>query len=166
VQDGERWFALCDDEFREVTVEVHVVVDGLLDQEGERTGREVIPPCGGNVLLRGIPGFSPTAVRPAKQLDDGSFALGDQRLSFTSDEASAVIVNRKTGERRQVGTVDAESGGTPQVLFAGDLDGDGKLDFIASYSDHYNASALHLFLSSASDDWAPREVHEHRDTGC
>lgn len=166
VKDGERWFALCDGSFREVPVEVQVVVDGLLDVEGERTGREVIPPCGGSVLLKGIPGFSPASVRPAKQLEDGSFALGAQRMSLTHDNADVVLVNGKSDERRRVGVVDGDGGMTPQVLFAGDLDGDAKLDFIASYSDHYNVSALHLFLSSASDDWAPREVHEHRDTGC
>lgn len=165
-KDGEEWFALCDGKFRAVKVSVRPVLDALLDEEGgAMTGRAVGAPCEASVLLKGIHGFSPKDVRFARQHDDGSFALGGQRIALRNEQGHAVFVDVKTKKRQRLGPFDAE-GGEPVVVFAGDLDGDGHLDFIANYSEHYNVSALHLFLSSAADGWAPREVHEHRDTGC
>lgn len=166
VKDGEAWFALCEGKFRRVTVRVATVRDELLDEEGEMTGREVTAPCEASVLLTGVPGFSPDRVRVARAHDDGSFSLGAQHLALRGEPGQAVVVDMKIGQKVPIGGLDLNEGGQPTVLFAGDLDGDGKLDFIASYSEHYNVSALHLLLSSASDGWAPREVYEHRDTGC
>ena len=42
--------------------------------------------------------------------------------------------------------------GSPQLLFAGDLDGDGRLDLILDLSDHYNKSLPTLLLSSEAAD--------------
>lgn len=167
-QDGEKWFALCGDDFRAVTVEVRAVRDELLDAPREEaTGREISVPCEAELLLKGIRGFSPDKVRRAALRDDGSFALGSERIALQSEKGHAVFVDVTSGKRQTLGAYDNEGSDTPpHVLFAGDLDGDGKLDFIASYSEHYNVRALHLFLSSAADGWAPKEVYEHRDTGC
>ncbi len=167
-KDGERWFARCEGRFRPVTVSVRRVRDELLDSpEDAPSGREVSVPCQADVLLKGIRGFRPEAVRSAERRDDGSFVLGQQHMAFRSEQGQAVLVDIESGKRQPVGEYDDEGGGgDPHVLFAGDLDGDGALDFIANYSDHYNVSALHLFLSSAAKGWAPKEVYEHRDTGC
>jgi len=38
----------------------------------------------------------------------------------------------------------------PLLLWAGDLDGDGRLDLLLDVSDHYNVQAFKLFLSSGA----------------
>ncbi len=42
----------------------------------------------------------------------------------------------------------------PSLLWAGDLDRDGKLDLIIDQADHYNVTALALYLSSKARDGA------------
>jgi hypothetical protein len=55
----------------------------------------------------------------------------------------------------------------PHVLFAGDLDRDGRLDLLFETSDHYNLSRPTLFLSSAArPSEFLRRVSEHRTVGC
>ncbi|MBD0404989.1 hypothetical protein [Flammeovirga sp. EKP202] len=39
----------------------------------------------------------------------------------------------------------------PDILWVGDIDNDGKLDFLFDLSSHYNATSLNLFLSSLAD---------------
>lgn len=54
-----------------------------------------------------------------------------------------------------------------QLLFAGDLDGDGRLDLIYDTSDHYNVSRPTLFLSSHAIHGALLgEVAHQVATGC
>ena len=53
------------------------------------------------------------------------------------------------------------------LLWAGDLDGDGRLDLYMNLSTHYNVSARRLFLSSAAASGAlVREVAVFQTTGC
>lgn len=53
------------------------------------------------------------------------------------------------------------------LLWAGDLDGDGKLDFYADVSDHYNSSMPTLFLSSeAKKGKLVKDVAGIRTVGC
>lgn len=57
--------------------------------------------------------------------------------------------------------------GKQRLLFAGDLDRDGKLDLIFDTSDHYNQSRPTLFLSTGALDGAPLgEAAHHEATGC
>lgn len=57
--------------------------------------------------------------------------------------------------------------GVQQLLFAGDLDRDGRLDLIFDTSDHYNKSRPTLFLSTGAAGGAPlREVAHHESVGC
>lgn len=54
-----------------------------------------------------------------------------------------------------------------QLLFAGDLDGDGRLDLIYDTSDHYNVSSPTLFLSTEATPGALLgEVAHQVATGC
>ncbi len=56
---------------------------------------------------------------------------------------------------------------TPHVIFAGDLDRDGRLDLIFDTSDHYNLSHPVLFLSGAAEgDELLHAVAEHDAVGC
>jgi hypothetical protein len=55
----------------------------------------------------------------------------------------------------------------PQLLFAGDLDRDGRLDLLIDTTDHYNVSKPTLFLSSAAYKGVfLRRVSEHVAVGC
>lgn len=55
----------------------------------------------------------------------------------------------------------------PNVIFAGDLDHDGRLDLIFDTTDHYNLSRPTLFLSSAADrGMLVRAVATHAALGC
>jgi hypothetical protein len=56
---------------------------------------------------------------------------------------------------------------SPHILFAGDLDRDGKLDLLFDTSDHYNLVRPVLFLSGAAEgDELLHAVAEHRAVGC
>lgn len=54
-----------------------------------------------------------------------------------------------------------------QILFAGDIDGDGILDLIIDTSNHYNASMPTLYLSkAASKNEVVKPVARHTSVGC
>ncbi|NOT87600.1 MAG: VCBS repeat-containing protein [Lysobacter sp.] len=56
---------------------------------------------------------------------------------------------------------------SPHVIFAGDLDRDGRLDLIFDTSDHYNRSHPVLFLSGAAEgEELLHAVAEHDAVGC
>lgn len=57
--------------------------------------------------------------------------------------------------------------GGPALLFAGDLDGDGRIDLLLELSDHYNLSLPTLWLSGEGSDGEPlQEVAAYAQTGC
>jgi hypothetical protein len=57
--------------------------------------------------------------------------------------------------------------GLPTLLWAGDLDRDGKLDLVMDLTDHYNVSEYVLFLSSMSEgNNILRKVATFRTVGC
>ena len=72
------------------------------------------------------------------------------------------------GERRQpVSLVGTGDGGEPAVLWAGDLDGDGRLDLLVDETTYYYASAPALFLSSEAAPGAlVRRVAAQHTSGC
>ena len=56
---------------------------------------------------------------------------------------------------------------SPALVFAGDLDDDGRLDLIFNTTDHYNVSRPTLFLSSqAAPGEMLREVAHYQSVGC
>ncbi|HRN62689.1 MAG TPA: hypothetical protein PK743_07485 [Luteimonas sp.] len=57
--------------------------------------------------------------------------------------------------------------GASMLLFAGDLDRDGKLDLLLDVSDHYNVRKPTLFLSGGAPEGAVvRPVASHKAVGC
>ncbi|WP_052444759.1 hypothetical protein [Flammeovirga sp. OC4] len=55
----------------------------------------------------------------------------------------------------------------PQLLWVGDIDNDGKLDFLFDLSSHYNATSINLFLSSKADENEFVKIVAYFDTiGC
>ena len=56
---------------------------------------------------------------------------------------------------------------SPRLIFAGDLNRDGRLDLIFDTTDHYNLSRPTLFLSSAAGKGGVvRAVGTHDAVGC
>jgi hypothetical protein len=80
--------------------------------------------------------------------------------------AKLVLVS---GESAQILYSLEECGNEPywHLLWAGDLDRDGRLDLYVSVTQHYNVSERKLFLSSqAGDDHLVKEVAEFVTSGC
>ena len=105
---------------------------------------------------------------------DHSYTLkvvGDKSTEKCSDQtlpenAKLVLVS---GDSSQVLYSLAECGDDAgwRLLWAGDLDGDGKLDLYINVTQHYNVSEKRLFLSSrAAQGQLVKEVAEFVTTGC
>jgi hypothetical protein len=172
------------------------VFDVIADAEGEATGQDIQSDIG-DVLtyLRG-PGLHAGKVVAAvveDQSDAGLIAqtlsLGNRRYRIATrceaDKTTAGVfacgVDLVEGERRQRlvemsaqsfdnsgdGRLQLGDDASPHVVFAGDLDRDGRLDLIFDTSNHYNLSHPVLFLSGAAEgDELLHAVAEHDAVGC
>ena len=78
------------------------------------------------------------------------------------------VVVLDDGETAQaVAHVVDRDAGHPALLWAGDLDGDSRLDLLLDESGHYNVTETVLYLSSAAAPGAlVGRVGRHRTTGC
>jgi len=86
----------------------------------------------------------------------GSAEAGEYGPTF--EEYTLTLWYRRSGrpEVQEIATLDSFSiDGTPELLWAGDLDGDARPDLIFDLRTHYNMSELALFLSSEA---GPEEV--------
>jgi hypothetical protein len=195
-RNGESWLALvvADGKARlqSTKLEVTAVNDPVLDGPDDKTGRSVVAPgLDPRVFLRGIAALKPgevavaiadtTSLDPAKPLE---LRMGEKTLRLVSTcvdagaeqgvECKVALGDGSTsqpmfttyGTRLDDGTLafgDAE----PKVLFAGDLDGDGRVDLLIDTTDHYNLSRPTLFLSSAAKQGQHvAEVAQQNITGC
>ena len=71
------------------------------------------------------------------------------------------------GHAADDGTMRLGDDAMPRLLFAGDLDRDGRLDLIFDITDHYNVSRPTLFLSSGAADGKPlRAAARYESVGC
>lgn len=110
-----------------------------------------------------------------------ALALGDARyeLQIVEGPETVWMPQREVGrpdrvlllmqdERRQpISAIVGGDAGSPALLWAGDLDGDGRLDLIMDETTHYNLSAPALFLSSAAEaGHLVRRVARHHSVGC
>lgn len=170
---GERWLGLFPTasglEWRTATITTRRVNDPVVDEANEQSGIEVSVTGGEPVLLtKGIRGLLGTKVRtvlyspeglnlPKKDAleldlqDDAAYRLGvvDRRLSDESPVKASRLILESQGRSQLLyewpnGLLDQFC----ELIWAGDLDGDGKLDLLMILSDHYNVMEWTLFLSS------------------
>jgi len=92
----------------------------------------------------------------SKSPEPADYLMPDTKLLLTSRRTTQVLLSLK--EPNDAGWA---------LLWAGDLDGDGKLDLYMDLSNHYNASRRKLFLSTqASGRDLVKEIAEFITVGC
>lgn len=180
---------------QDAVIRVEAVVDEILDAPPARSGKQVALVDGSEplVLLRNLPqlkagpvesaalrraeiGFdNPGQVYFKGVLYEIGYACPAEALGQESADCPLLFSG---GGRQQTlatysvyrpGTTEAMAGSEAflQLLWAGDLDGDGRLDLLIDLTDHYNVSAPTLLLSgSAHEDQMVRPVAAFRTTGC
>ena len=167
------------------TVSVAPAVDELVDKPGEMTGKEIKIAGPGEAIfaISGNPMANMGSVRTASAGQALDLLRSAHTWEFLGQNYKLGTVNAGAEESGFKGAqLQFSSGSVNQVLFelpeggddpgwtlmwAGDLDGDGKLDLYMDVSDHYNVSEKRLFLSSlAKDGELVREVAVLRTVGC
>ncbi len=108
-------------------------------------------------LLRGLPQLATKPVHTCfDRSENGSF-LEQNPILLTCDATaySVQVTNRRFLQLKKAGKIQtlftwpqALSEEHAELIWAGDLDGDGKLDLLLDHSDHYNATGLTLYLST------------------
>jgi hypothetical protein len=182
-------------ELQEVILSVELVEDEVLDVPPSRTGKKVSAPedlkplallrnlavlSSGPVLSIATPAESLTVVRPQSlRLDESAYLLEFKCAAELIDQEFAHCpLQLSDGNKTQSlqaypvyhpssTKASIASDALPQVLWAGDLDRDGRLDLLLDLTNHYNVSAPTLLLSSmAGKGELVRPVAVFRTTGC
>jgi hypothetical protein len=194
-RSGEKWWGLyvtdSGSELLESSIKIKLVSDPIVDDELSATGKEVSvdQPIKPLFLVKNMLGLKPGPVTTIFHIAPLEF------YSLTEHPVTSLKLGVQTYQLKLVGRppeLDSilprdpklllTDGVTTQVLYglegemgdadwslhwAGDLDGDGKLDLYAALNPHYNVSARKLFLSSqAKPGQLVREVAEFVTTGC
>lgn len=192
VDSGPRWFGLfrVDSTFElsRVTVTVGQTYDPIV---GESTGKHVSIDRADDPLIL-VTGVDRLQTGPVTTLYYGNrfidlgqeffilqeagydyslSAVGEARLH---DETKEMLLHRYTLVLRHVDTLQTliefpilALDGLPTLLWAGDLDRDGRLDMIMNLTNHYNVDLYALFLSSeAKPGELVKKVAVFRTVGC
>ena len=208
-RSGERWLALVATKdgfaWRTGAITIRPVQDGVIDDVGQKTGKEVIfsgptplfllrnwdlpitavrtafaAPAQDSQALQGqgVPAWAASKPAPSPiGTEPAVLKLGgtEYRLRITrnraerwdSQQSTDLVLER--GADRQVlhvwpqGLVDEFC----DLVWAGDLDGDGKLDLYLYLSDHYNVIEHTLFRShGAAEGKLVEAVAKWITTGC
>jgi hypothetical protein len=180
-----------------VTIRVDIVRDELLDDTGPATGKLVSAAPGGDAivfLVRDVPGLRPGPVTtlatdtPVTPGEPVRLAWRGQPYSLSlecttpdrgqgSEQVACSLVVRGIHGAQTLRDydgyhVDGAFGGVgddaqPNVLWAGDLDGDHGLDLLIDLTDHYNVARPTLFLSRGRRSGVMLErVAAHESVGC
>jgi len=182
---------------QQATLHVSAIEDAILDAPGQRTGRRVESANAEEVRLylrgtglragrveTGKVGTGPEGAVFTRFIQWKGRTLSLQSRCETAaptdagDPKVACRVELVDGDRRQtLTTMDGYRDGNgrwvlgddaePQLIFAGDLDRDGRLDLIIDTSNHYNMQRPTLFLSSRATGSAIVDVAgQHVSVGC
>ena len=178
-ESGEVWLGLYPTENGHAllpsTITVDAAYDPLYDDEDEKTGKQVL--VAGDAeplfLIRGLKTLKPGPVKtltteqailtPGKSMH---FGLGrgdsyqlivfgeryEDSIGITSLQEYEIEI-REGGRSQVLVSFSATDAAVPSLLWAGDLDHDGKLDLLINAAFHYNIyTAPVLFLSSTAED--------------
>jgi hypothetical protein len=162
------WIALYDDALREASIAVRP--DDVGDQKMVSVESD---PGGALLMLHGVPGITAGPVERARFASDSDLNKPGDRIALRLGSTQYRITLNAEGELLKDARVVLESGDRKQTLFsldgtgdephfevlwAGDLDRDGKLDLVMTMSGKYSYYPRSIFLSSAA---APGELlHE------
>jgi hypothetical protein len=192
-RSGERWLGLFSSpggwQLRPATLRVSRVHDPIVDdQPSIRTGKRV--KVGGPekplFLVRGAvlrpgpattllsqPTFLGAGTERKLRLRDTGYVLrvvspGPPSEHITRDNARLELgAGRASQVLYALGGTGRETEATWRLLWAGDLDRDGRLDLYVEVSDHYNVTDRRLFLSGgATKGRLLRQVARLTTTGC
>jgi hypothetical protein len=167
-ETGDTWLALCHTSkgyelvSTKITVRDNPKKDGLFDTEVTLDCS-----CPSLFLVYGVPELKPG---PINTIFDGSKYIEPSQsiiLQLAKDQESTYTLSAsgsKNGEEVKNYQLKLRSNKRTQLilnrasiyehiylLWAGDLDGDGKLDLLLDLHDHYNVSEPTLFLSSKAE---------------
>lgn len=156
------------------------VVDPVVDgEEGQKTGIQISSDHETALTLLRIPGIKPGKVDPPDMKFKSnpreiSIAGGPLKISFKG--ADYVIEPTKAGIFLKKGTrqmllaelpqENSENTNAASLLWAGDLDGDGQIDLLFSYSGENKFGACLYLSAGASKDALVRQAACHGGVGC
>jgi hypothetical protein len=190
-RSGERWFGVFPKkdgfELAEAVIKVSLIEDPIVDEEGKKTGKVVSTDKKEKplFLVKGVSGLKPGRVHTV--FTGNLFLEPGQHLALNLNDQDQYHFNasagRKTpdgsnrdykielrlGEKTQtiVSMEGTDIDGPPLLLWAGDLDRDGKLDLLMDLTNHYNMEMYTLFLSSkAGKGRLLEEVAHFVTVGC
>jgi hypothetical protein len=167
---------------------IETVHDQIVDAADEKTGKSV-KILGQPKPIFLIKGDGFVQSRTIKTVFDGEKSIGnnfDETFIFQGKSYRLYVEtenpkNTKSEMVDETSKLVLTSGNIKQIIYSqkncddcgwslqwvGDLDDDGKLDFYADVSDHYNASHRRLFLSSkAGNNELVKEAAEFVTVGC
>ena len=150
-RDGEEWLALTCSGDSCIVVPTRVRVEPFMDmydKPREKSGRQVSVPMPAEdvvMLIRDVPGVVSGSVRtvPESDFDGNAMKFEGERYDLVASEEDGAVTLRSGRRSQPIG----KGGYRWTVQWAGDLDRDGKLDFVVSF-DGDNVWGLELFLSS------------------
>jgi hypothetical protein len=191
-RSGEVWLGLFPTAngyaLRATTLKVKAVRDELLDEENERTGKEVTVGDAREplFLVKATPRLRARAAVPTVFAgesflekdshvrlagpDGGEYLLTVDSVQMASVEAPdpvpySVLTLALGGITQRLSTTPDHVG--LRLLWAGDVDGDGKLDLLLDLPSSENASEHRLFLSTAAGKGElVRQVAVFETVGC
>ncbi|BDD06703.1 hypothetical protein [Aureibacter tunicatorum] len=166
---------------KRLNVKMERSFDPILDSEGEKTGWEITADSAQNCLMliattrfelheQKLEDFQVDFGRPSLDImkdtislvmDSIEYSIYENTDRFLLSDGNLVDANykmyitaQKNGEKITQNLIAKYNmdDNKPNILWAGDLDGDNKLDLIIDASRHYNVFLPTLFLSSFADE--------------
>jgi hypothetical protein len=169
VREGDPILALCRDTIVATSAVLERAED-VVDAPGQQTGRALkTPGCDQAAWAVAVGGLRPGAM------------ISSEIKGHSVREGASVRLNLRTyrlfvrdrGEELDLmlngipfATVKDTEDAFVHLEWAGDLDGDGELDFIVDLATGGNESIPTLFLSTAGPAGKPAPVASHHTTGC
>lgn len=176
--NGTDFVGLCvNSGLEDLRVSVTAEFDPMLDQPGEETGRRVSAPCSTGAepvaLFRGYDKLTAGPITEASRAgapfpEPETIELGGTTYRVTSHPFGTNgyrLVLTGTDPAVEMVKFGDTDDGSWQVLWAGDLDRDGRLDLLVAATRKYSVGQEWLFLSSMATDAPLAFAGMHRSIG-